>query len=71
MNWKLFFKMSAKKDKLQIRQFKNSLNDFWVGMKHYKILEDNSVLFVCGGICDEEETEEFKAYIKRNKKVYR
>lgn len=58
-------------DKIKIKQFKDSSSNFWInGCKHYAILEDGSVSFICGGFEDEKETEALKAYIKRNKKTY-
>ena len=59
-----------KEEKISIKQFKDKSSNFWVNDKHYCLGEDNSILFVCGGIEDQKETEYFKDYTKRNKKVY-
>jgi hypothetical protein len=63
--------LAAKEDKVQIRQFKDSSSQWWVGMAHYK-LEQNGGITWCAGETDKKELREsLEAYIKRNKKIYK
>ncbi len=59
------------KDKLVIRQFKDSSSNWWVHNKHYHLDASGELKLICGGLYDEKEEAEVKAYIKRNKKVYK
>jgi hypothetical protein len=58
-------------DKIVIKQFKDSSSNWFVNNKHYHLNEDSLLVFICGGVEDQKETEAIKAFISRNKKTYK
>lgn len=57
------------KEKLpQIKQFSDKSFNWWVGYKHYKLIDGEPTL-CAGGIEDEKELEHFKKYLKRKKLI--
>lgn len=63
--------MASKEDKLSVKGFKDGSSNYWCNNKHYALLEDNSVVFICGGNSDEKELEAVKNFCKRNKKQFK
>lgn len=58
----------SKEDKIIVKQFSDKSQNWWVGYKHYKLI--NGIPTLCaGGIEDERELEHFKKYLKRKKLI--
>lgn len=57
-----------KEDKVTVKQFRNGSQNWWVGYKHYRLIE--GVPTLCGGgVENKEETEHFSKYLKRKKLI--
>lgn len=61
----------AVESKTVIKQFRDGSSNFWISNKHYQLNEKGAVVFICGGNSDEKDIELLKAYISRNKKIYK
>lgn len=66
--------MSAKKketaEKPQVKQFKDGSSNFWYDSVHYRLNQNNELIWCAGGIDTKERKEAVQAFIKRNKKVF-
>lgn len=58
-------------EKIQIKNFKDGSSNYWVNNHHYNLNENGEIIYCAGGIDTEELREALKAYIKRNKKVFK
>jgi len=61
----------AEKEKIIIRNFKDGSSNFWVDNIHYHLDTMGEIHFCAGGNDKEELREYLKAFIKRNKKVFK
>jgi len=61
-------KVPKKEDKLIIKQFKNSKNDWWLAMKHWTIIEGKPFL-AAGGMFVQEEYDHIYKYLKGKKLI--
>ena len=62
--------MATKKEENIVKQGISNKNIFWINMKAYELLYDNSIILSAGGKEIETETELIKSFISRNKKVH-
>jgi hypothetical protein len=58
-------------EKTTIRQFRDGSSNFWVDNIHYHLDTMGEIHFCAGGNDKEELREYLKAFIKRNKKVFK
>lgn len=56
------------KEKITVRQFPDKSMNWWVGYKHYKLIEGVPTL-CAGGLEDEAEREHLIKYLKRKKLI--
>jgi len=60
----------AEKDKITIKNFKDSSSNWWVNQAHYYLNEDGKIIW-CAGETDKIELRNYLIdFIKRNKKVF-
>lgn len=53
---------------IRVKQFKDKTHNWWVGYKHYTLV-NGKPMFVAGGVEDEKETEHFIKYLKNKKLI--
>lgn len=59
------------KEKVLIKQFKDSSSHFWCNFAHYYLDKDNNLLWASGESDNTEYRTALEAYIKRNKKTFK
>ena len=59
------------KEKVSIKQFKDSSSNWFVNFAHYYLNESNELLWASGESDNSEYRTALEAYIKRNKKTFK